>query len=199
MSLSLPPLSHAAEKRQFGLLDLVSRVNGENGALIEIYHIPNDQVGRVIGKGGESINRLQDVTGCRIQIATDNGTQKREGTLTGTRPAIDKAREMINDIVAQGHPDQQGGDALALPGGATAEVPIPSNRVGLIIGRGGETIKRLQDESGARLQMVQDDPFVRRLTLELWTGLLLLSRCCLTLLLACYVSRLSFGARCYHS
>lgn len=41
---------------------------------------------------------------------------------------------------------------------AHAEVMIPSHRVGMIIGRSGETIKRLQDESGARLQMIQDDP-----------------------------------------
>lgn len=39
-----------------------------------------------------------------------------------------------------------------------SEVLIPSNRVGMIIGRAGETIKRIQDESGARLQMIQDDP-----------------------------------------
>ena len=39
-----------------------------------------------------------------------------------------------------------------------SEIPVPSGRVGLLIGRQGETIQRLQAESGARLQMIQDDP-----------------------------------------
>jgi transcription antitermination factor NusA-like protein len=34
------------------------------------------------------------------------------------------------------------------------ELRVPADRVGLIIGRGGETIKRLQDETGAHIQVI---------------------------------------------
>lgn len=137
----------------FGLLQLVSTSTAPSGVCTEDYYIPNEQIGRVIGKGGESINRLQDVSSCRIQIATDNGTNKRIGTFTGQRENIDKARTMVHDIVAEYliPQDQQPQDNLT-------EVPIPADRVGLVIGRSGETIKRLQEESGAKLQMIQDDP-----------------------------------------
>lgn len=36
---------------------------------------------------------------------------------------------------------------------------IPANKVGLIIGKGGETIKNLQMQSGCKMVMVQDGPF----------------------------------------
>ena len=33
---------------------------------------------------------------------------------------------------------------------------VPGPKVGLIIGKGGETIKQLQDKSGARMTVIQD-------------------------------------------
>ena len=33
---------------------------------------------------------------------------------------------------------------------------IPANKVGLVIGKGGETIKQLQNKSGCKMMMVQD-------------------------------------------
>lgn len=49
----------------------------------------------------------------------------------------------------------------------TEEVMIPAEKVGMVIGKGGETINRLQDRSGARLQMIQDDPFAREKPLRM--------------------------------
>merc|ERR1719500_2680736 len=46
------------------------------------------------------------------------------------------------------------------PGGqamiSTEQVMVPDNMVGLVIGRGGEKITRLQAESGYKIQMAQD-------------------------------------------
>lgn len=36
---------------------------------------------------------------------------------------------------------------------------IPANKVGLVIGKGGETIKQLQSKCGCKMMMVQDGPF----------------------------------------
>lgn len=48
---------------------------------------------------------------------------------------------------------------------------IPGPKVGLIIGKGGETIKQLQEKSGAKMVVIQDGPnpeFVRimRITIQ---------------------------------
>merc|ERR1719219_2713338 len=42
------------------------------------------------------------------------------------------------------------------PGMGSEQVMVPDNMVGLIIGRGGEQITRLQAESGCKIQMSQD-------------------------------------------
>ena len=41
-------------------------------------------------------------------------------------------------------------------GSMTTEVMVPANRCGLIIGKAGETIRMLQEQSGAKMQMIQD-------------------------------------------
>ncbi|XP_078312306.1 far upstream element-binding protein 3-like isoform X2 [Crassostrea virginica] len=48
-----------------------------------------------------------------------------------------------------------GGDS---GGGQTAvEVMVPGNKVGLVIGKGGETIRQLQIGSGVKMVIIQDD------------------------------------------
>lgn len=43
----------------------------------------------VIGRGGEQISRLQNESGCKIQMAPDSaGMPDRSCTLTGSREAI---------------------------------------------------------------------------------------------------------------
>ncbi len=39
--------------------------------------------------------------------------------------------------------------------GSYCEMMIPCNRVGLIIGKGGEIIKNLQEQSGAKIVIIQ--------------------------------------------
>lgn len=38
------------------------------------------------------------------------------------------------------------------------EMMIPGPKVGLIIGKGGETIKQLQEKSGAKMVVIQEGP-----------------------------------------
>ena len=45
---------------------------------------------------------------------------------------------------------------MLVAGQNTVEMMIPSNKVGLVIGKGGETIKQLQNRSGCKMMMQQD-------------------------------------------
>lgn len=45
-----------------------------------------------------------------------------------------------------------------VPGRNSVEIMIPGPKVGLIIGKGGETIKQLQEKSGAKMVVIQDGP-----------------------------------------
>jgi polyribonucleotide nucleotidyltransferase len=43
-------------------------------------------------------------------------------------------------------------------GGNTVSVTIPGNKVGLVIGSGGETIRSLESQSGAKIAITQENP-----------------------------------------
>ena len=41
-------------------------------------------------------------------------------------------------------------------GSITTEMEVPSRKIGFVIGRGGETIRNIQNQSGARVSVSQD-------------------------------------------
>eukprot|EP00048_Salpingoeca_helianthica_P002552 m.58337 g.58337 ORF g.58337 m.58337 type:complete len:583 (+) comp12170_c0_seq7:50-1798(+) len=128
----------------------------------EIYEIPNSCAAKVIGRNGETVQRMQQQSGCRIQISPDSGTDRRKIQLYGGKEAIEHAKRLLGEAVREA----QGGvtPALAIMGTQTSslktlQMMIPASRVGLIIGKNGETIKMLQDRTGAKIQMIQDGEF----------------------------------------
>ncbi|EXB63559.1 Far upstream element-binding protein 2 [Morus notabilis] len=132
--------------------------------------IPNGKVGLIIGKGGETIKYLQNQSGAKIQITKDLEADPysltREVELTGTSEQISRAEQLINDVIAQ---TEAGGSAPSAkqdapsakqdanpvqPGAEQFVMKVPNNKVALLIGKGGETIRNMQSRSGARMQIV---------------------------------------------
>lgn len=62
-----------------------------------IVECPKNMVGRVIGKGGETIKALQQYTGAMIQI--DQSTDPTRVTIAGSPQSLQLAVSMVNDIV----------------------------------------------------------------------------------------------------
>ncbi|XP_025113716.1 far upstream element-binding protein 1-like isoform X3 [Pomacea canaliculata] len=122
----------------------------------ENYHVPDKMVGLIIGKGGEQITRLQAESGCKVQIAPDSGGMpERPCTLTGTPQAISICKQLIQQIIDRGNAPHMG-----MEGGtenqSVVEMSIPGGKVGLVIGKGGETIRQLQERAGVKMVMIQD-------------------------------------------
>ncbi|XP_062259786.1 far upstream element-binding protein 1 isoform X8 [Platichthys flesus] len=138
-----------------------SGMGGMGGAprsLSEEFKVPDGMVGFIIGRGGEQISRLQQESGCKIQIAPDSGGMPdRSVTLTGPPEAIQGAKRLLTEIVEKGRP------APAFhhndgPGMTVQEIMVPASKAGLVIGKGGETIKSLQERAGVKMVMIQDGP-----------------------------------------
>uniref|UniRef100_A0A2P2L1A5 Nucleic acid binding protein n=1 Tax=Rhizophora mucronata TaxID=61149 RepID=A0A2P2L1A5_RHIMU len=123
------------------------------------------QVGVLIGKGGDTIRYLQYNSGAKIQITKDVDADPRFTArpveLIGTVSSINKAEKLINAVIAEA--DAGGSPSLVargLPSAQTTgvvdqlEMQVPNEKVGLIIGRGGDTIKSLQAKSGVRIQLI---------------------------------------------
>eukprot|EP00095_Tigriopus_kingsejongensis_P003499 maker-scaffold373_size192110-snap-gene-0.39 protein:Tk03499 transcript:maker-scaffold373_size192110-snap-gene-0.39-mRNA-1 annotation:"far upstream element-binding protein 1" len=164
------PLSKRSGMEMPGMAGVLAAPNGVPGGMMaqggeapttEIIMVPDKMVGLIIGRGGEQITRLQAEYGCKIQMAQDSaGQPDRQCTLTGAQANITQARAAIERIVANegnGPPRGVGGPGAA-PGGGFFEMIVPGHKVGLIIGKGGESIKQLQEQSGAKIVIIQDTP-----------------------------------------
>ncbi|KAF5468067.1 hypothetical protein F2P56_012249 [Juglans regia] len=123
--------------------------------------IPNGRVGVIIGKGGETIKYLQLQSGAKIQVTRDLDADPNSLTrmveLMGTQEQIVKAEQLINEVLGEA---EAGGSGVVSrrftgqTGSDTFVMKVPNNKVGLVIGKGGETIKNMQARTGARIQVI---------------------------------------------
>lgn len=136
--------------------------------------VPGSKVGLVIGKGGETIKMLQEKTGAKMVIIQDGPSQEvveKPLRISGDPMKIDHAKQLVFDLILdkdaynnsnRGLYNQNNGPP---PGGEQAEVFVPKTAVGVVIGKGGDMIKKIQGETGCKLQFIQgkgDGPGDRR-------------------------------------
>ncbi|XP_032417996.1 far upstream element-binding protein 2 [Xiphophorus hellerii] len=132
-------------------LAALSQQSVRSSTITEEYKVPDSMVGLIIGRGGEQINKIQHDSGCKVQIAHDSvGLPERSISLTGSPEAVQRAKAFLEDIVSRGHDSSNG------QSGSMQEIIIPAGKAGLIIGKGGETIKQLQERAGVKMILVQD-------------------------------------------
>ena len=134
----------------------------------EVILIDSSLVGLVIGRQGESLRRIEQESQTRIQFINgpESGPQ-RECRITGSPGARISAKREINRIIEEngGNPARETGrNARAAAtkmvgqqqpalreGEQSSQIMVPDRTVGLIIGRGGETIRDLQERSGCHV------------------------------------------------
>eukprot|EP00124_Ichthyophonus_hoferi_P001550 Ihof_evm9s83 gene=Ihof_evmTU9s83 len=119
------------------------------------------RVGLIIGRGGEKIKDLQDKSGARIQVVQEGLPPYTEGKpvlLIGSRTAVETARQMIIDVIGDGFilPSNYSLTVFNNPDGSV-NMELPSALVGIVIGRQGETIKEIQTETEAKIELGQDN------------------------------------------
>merc|ERR1711953_361396 len=142
------------------------------------FMIPKVSVGVVIGKSGETINRIQEATQTRIQFVPDDPKITDRGCyIIGPKEGCLKAQEEVLEIVKKKMEEVNStnapmpklvfdgkryvkGDNAQMGGGAEQQVdyPVPSNRAGVVIGKGGETINQIKEKSGAFVQINKTPP-----------------------------------------
>jgi far upstream element-binding protein len=93
----------------------------------------------VVGSKGATIKALQTSTGCKIDI--ENGATVVG--MFGTDAAVKACRNAIQKLITDNLYEE--------------EVECAASQVGAIIGKGGETIRKIQTESGARVNISRDD------------------------------------------
>lgn len=135
--------------------------------------VPDRTVGLIIGRGGETIRDLQERSGCHINIVGESKSVNglRPVNLIGTVESLTRAKDLILEIVDS---DTRGdGPAVKKASGsgrgeapmrdfggsghekANDSIYVPSDAVGMIIGKGGETIREMQNNTGCKINVAQ--------------------------------------------
>jgi polyribonucleotide nucleotidyltransferase len=92
----------------------------------------------IIGRGGSNIKRLIAESGAQVDLDRSS----RRVTVRGRKAQVAKAVAMLDELVGEA--------------GEEEEIPVPARQLGLIIGRGGATIRQLQADSGATIDVRKD-------------------------------------------
>lgn len=137
----------------------------------EVVAIEKGLVGLIIGRGGENLRRVESQTGARVQFidSADTPGTKRHCRVSGSRAAVANAKAEIFKIIEDNELAKRGQDKSRTQGdsvgtvtqeGDSLQVMVPDRTVGLIIGRGGETIRDLQERSGCHVNIVGENKSV---------------------------------------
>uniref|UniRef100_A0A3Q4IH41 K Homology domain-containing protein n=1 Tax=Neolamprologus brichardi TaxID=32507 RepID=A0A3Q4IH41_NEOBR len=134
----------------------------QGGASVQEMLIPASKVGLVIGRGGDTIKQLQERAGVKMMMIQDGpmptGADKPL-RISGDPYKVQAARELVLEVIREKDGDFRSGrsDFGARLGGTSLDVPVPRFAVGIVIGRNGEMIKKIQNDAGVRIQFKADD------------------------------------------
>ncbi|GAB7366615.1 hypothetical protein MBLNU230_g8600t1 [Neophaeotheca triangularis] len=152
-----------------------------NDGETETIRVKSALVGLIIGRNGENLRRVETEAGARVQFLQPkaSNTSERECTISGSTRARESAKTAIFNIIDENGgsniPADKGAYTAGMPGRAKVNLPalregeaqtqmmVPDKTVGLIIGRGGETIKDLQERSGCHVNIVGENKSVNGL------------------------------------
>uniref|UniRef100_A0A2K5INS5 K Homology domain-containing protein n=1 Tax=Colobus angolensis palliatus TaxID=336983 RepID=A0A2K5INS5_COLAP len=113
------------------------------------------EVGSIIGKKGESVKRIHEESGARINIWEGNCSE-RIITLTGPTNAIFKAFAMIIDKLEEDINSSMTNSTAASRPPVTLRLVVPATQCGSLIGKGGCKIKEIRESTGTQVQVAGD-------------------------------------------
>ena len=109
-----------------------------------------EHFGKIIGRGGDTIRRLQEESGVRMQVDRANSRVQ----ITGDASGCEVARTLLREVL------DASPDAAATSGQTTTEIPAQGQE-GRIIGKGGENIRALSTQTGAKITIIKETGMVR--------------------------------------
>ncbi|KAM4727166.1 RNA-binding protein Nova-1-like isoform 2-T2 [Anableps anableps] len=157
---------------------------GEEGEYFLKVLIPSYAAGSIIGKGGQTIVQLQKETGATIKLSKSKdfypGTTERVCLIQGTVEALNSVHNFIAEKVREMPQSAQKPEPVSILQPQTtvnpdrvkqvrvcatiedllsislqAKLIVPNSTAGLIIGKGGATVKAVMEQSGAWVQLSQ--------------------------------------------
>ncbi|KAJ0064402.1 hypothetical protein NL108_006421 [Boleophthalmus pectinirostris] len=113
------------------------------------------EVGSIIGKKGESVKKMREESGARINISEGN-CPERIITLAGPTTSIFKAFSMIIEKLEEDISNSMSNSTATSKPPVTMRLVVPASQCGSLIGKGGCKIKEIRESAGAQVQVAGD-------------------------------------------
>ncbi|XP_069472161.1 poly(rC)-binding protein 3 isoform X9 [Ambystoma mexicanum] len=113
------------------------------------------EVGSIIGKKGETVKKMREESGARINISEGN-CPERIVTITGPTDAIFKAFAMIAYRFEEDIINSMSNSTATSKPPVTLRLVVPASQCGSLIGKGGSKIKEIRESTGAQVQVAGD-------------------------------------------
>jgi len=114
--------------------------------------IPSNVSGHIIGKGGETIAELRRSSGTNIMMSKNNemypGTQDRVSLITGSKDAISDVVQLLVKKMKERLEELGESDTER---DRTIKIVVPNSTIGMVIGKGGETVEEMKQRSGTNI------------------------------------------------
>ncbi|KAF7710536.1 poly(rC)-binding protein 3 isoform X1 [Silurus meridionalis] len=113
------------------------------------------EVGSIIGKKGETVKKMREESGARINIS-DGSSTERIVTITGASEVIFKAFAMIAERFEEDILACMVNSTVSSRPPVTLRLVFPASQCGSLIGKGGSKIKEIRETTGAQVQVAGD-------------------------------------------
>lgn len=120
-------------------------------AITEDLELPGGATGAIIGSKGAKIAEVRERSGAKVQVEKEGDRCKVR--IVGNPEQVRRARGMVQQLAdesASGPSDRGRMECEDV-------VDVPISMIGRVIGKGGETVQRLQVESGAKIEINAKD------------------------------------------
>ncbi|XP_041352923.1 RNA-binding protein Nova-1-like isoform X2 [Gigantopelta aegis] len=123
--------------------------------------VPSIAAGAIIGKGGETIAQVQKDAGARVKMSKANdfypGTTERVCLIMGPVEAVRQVHNFVMEKIRE-KPDpnpKMDETKSTFERHRQVKILVPNSTAGMIIGKAGNFIKQIKEESGAYVQISQ--------------------------------------------
>ncbi|KAG5440590.1 hypothetical protein PCK2_000300 [Pneumocystis canis] len=148
----------------------VRRKSLKKPKVVETIKIETNFVGLIIGRGGESLKLIEQETGARVQFYPERTStmNQRMATISGTQTQVDTAKKRIFSAIEENkilkglasgmknNTDELNKSSLESRY-SSIQIYIPNKAVGMVIGRGGESIRDLQERSKTYINIAHEN------------------------------------------
>eukprot|EP00927_Polykrikos_kofoidii_P000921 TRINITY_DN10343_c0_g2_i5.p1 TRINITY_DN10343_c0_g2~~TRINITY_DN10343_c0_g2_i5.p1 ORF type:complete len:1172 (-),score=255.67 TRINITY_DN10343_c0_g2_i5:191-3706(-) len=125
---------------------------GGLGGVAAEYHVDQSIVGFFLGRGGEQVKRMKTQSGATINVDQNSKDLGYSIVRIMRGPGVNLAKKLVESRILQA----KEATLQNMSNGEAEELIIQQHLVGWVIGKSGETLRALKDQSGATVVLMQD-------------------------------------------